>query len=144
MTARKKKPGPLKGSKHKRIVRSAFGQRLFDTRKARGLTQKELGAMTRLSKRMIAYYEANTSGPPVEILRKLSEVLNVTSSYLLGESPLKAPLQEEMTPSFRRYVEILKNLPPEDKKTALKMIEAIAAKSELTRKGKPNIESEKD
>jgi transcriptional regulator with XRE-family HTH domain len=136
MATRKKKTGPPKGSKHKGVVRSAFGQRLFDTRKARGLTQSELGKLVGLSKRMIAYYEANTSGPPVEVLRKLSEVLNVTSSYLLGESPLKAPVQDEMTPSFRRYVDILKSLPAEDKKTALKMIEAIAAKSELTRKEK--------
>ena len=74
MATRKKKPGPQKGSKHKGIVRSDFGQRLFDTRKARGLTQIELGKIVGLSKRMIAYYEANTSGPPVEVLRKLSEV----------------------------------------------------------------------
>jgi len=124
----KTKHGPRKGEKHTSVKRSAFGLRLFTTRKARGLSQMELGEMVDLSKRMISYYEGDTAGPPVEILKKIAKALNVTTSYLMQESPLKTTKEEEVPPSVRKHLDILKKLPAKEQKTIFHMIE-LASKN---------------
>ena len=124
----KTKRGPRKGEKHATIKRSAFGMRLFATRKARGFSQIELGEKIALSKRMISYYEGDTVGPPVEILKKISEALNVTTSYLMQESPLKTSKEDEVSPTVRKHLEVLKKLPTKEQKTIFHMIE-LASKN---------------
>lgn len=119
---RKGKPGPKKGQKHNDIVRSPFGERLFKARKARGLSQEELGEKIGLSKRMVSRYEGNFPGPPMETLIRFAEALDVTAGYLLGESPLKT-VKDHLKPELRKYVEALEKLPRSDRRTILRMIE---------------------
>ena len=125
---KKNKHGPRKGEKHSTVKRSAFGVRLFTTRKSRGLSQMELGEKIGLSKRMISYYEGDTPGPPVEILKKIADALNVTTSYLMLESPLKTLKEDDVTPTVRKHLEALKKLPAKEQKTIFHMIE-LASKN---------------
>jgi transcriptional regulator with XRE-family HTH domain len=124
----RKKHGPRKGIKHTTVKRSAFGSRLFTTRKAKGLSQKELGDLVGLSKRMISYYEGDTPGPPVAILKKLADTLNVTTSYLMQESPLKASNGEEISPTLRKHIAALKKLPTKEQKKVLEYADFLAGK----------------
>lgn len=110
------------------IKRSPFGERLFRARKARGFSQQELGAKASLSKRMVSRYEGDFTGPPMDTLTRLAQALNVTVSYLLGESTVKA-IEPEVPPSLRKHVEKLKKLPPKDQKAAIRMIDALAAQN---------------
>jgi transcriptional regulator with XRE-family HTH domain len=122
----KKKHGYPKGKKHSEIVRSPLGERLFKTRKARGLSQIELGSRVGLSQRMISHYEGDPpDGPPLSTLSKIAEVLNVTVSYLLGESTQKT-IKDSVDPKLRNYVLMLQKLPPSDRKVALRNIETLA------------------
>jgi transcriptional regulator with XRE-family HTH domain len=41
-----------------------FGTRLAELRQARGLSQEELAAAVDVSRRVIAYYEAQSAQPP--------------------------------------------------------------------------------
>lgn len=86
------------------------------------MTQEELGQKVGLSKRMISRYEGNFSGPPMETLKKFADALNVTSSYLLGESTLKL-VKDELSPEMRKYIDTLERLPRNDRKSILRMIE---------------------
>jgi transcriptional regulator with XRE-family HTH domain len=123
-----RKPGPTKGTKHTDVKRSAFGLRLFNARKARGMTQQELADKVGITKRMVANYEGLSDGPTVERVSELAHALGVTVSYLLGESTLKN-IEPEVPPSLRKHVEKLKKLPAKDQKTAIRMIDALAAQN---------------
>lgn len=124
----KKKPGPTGGKKHDEIVRSDFGERLFRTRKSRGLSQTDLGGKVGLSKRMISHYEGRAQeGPPLQTVTQIAAALNVTVSYLLGESPLKS-IKSDISPHLRKHVQALEQLPTKEQKTILNMIE-IASKN---------------
>lgn len=126
---KKMKPGPIQGKKHIEVERSPFGERLFKTRKIRGLSQTELGKRVGLSKRMISHYEGKAEeGPPLNTLSRIAEALNVSVSYLLGESTQKA-LGSEISPHLRKYVKELELLPPKELKTILNMIEIAVEKN---------------
>jgi transcriptional regulator with XRE-family HTH domain len=129
----KKKPGPPKGQKLNEVKRTPIGERLFRSRKARGLTQTEFGLRVGLSRRMVAHYESDETIPSVEVLTKMAEILNVTVSYLLGESTLKK-LDSDMKPLYRKHIEILQRLPINEQKTIIEMTETLELKQNLKKK----------
>ena len=132
---KKKKPGPLKGKKHSEIKRSEFGTRLFRARKARSLTQTELGKKIGVTKRVIAFYEGDNAGPSIDLLKKIAAALNVTTSYLVGESPQKI-IKDDIRPSLKKHIEKLQKLPPKDQKSIITMIDALELKNKVEVKNK--------
>jgi transcriptional regulator with XRE-family HTH domain len=122
---KQKKPGPPKGQKHVEVQRSAFGERLYKIRKARGLTQQQLGEKIGVTKRVIAFYEGNHEGPTPELLKKMAEGLKVTISHLLGQKPIQE-IKDTIKPSLRKYIDTLQTLSPQDLKAVLRMIELAA------------------
>jgi transcriptional regulator with XRE-family HTH domain len=120
-----KKPGPPLGQKHIEVKRSAFGERLYKIRKARGITQQELGKKIGVTKRVIAFYEGDHSGPTPELLQKMAGGLSVSVSHLLGQKPIQ-DIKETIKPSLRKHVDALQKLPPQDQKAILRMIELAA------------------
>jgi transcriptional regulator with XRE-family HTH domain len=122
----KTKPGPKRGLKHNEVKRSPFGMRLFNTRKARGLTQQQLGEKCGVTKRVIAFYEGDSQGPPVDLLKRFSEALTVTTSYLLGESPQKL-IKEEIRPVLRKHLEKLQKLSPKEQKKVVEYTDLLTS-----------------
>ena len=120
-----KKPGPPIGQKHIEVKRSAFGERLYKIRKARGMTQQELGDKIGVTKRVIAFYEGDHAGPTPELLQKMANGLNVSASHLLGQKPIQ-DIKETIKPSLRKYIDTLQKLSPQDQKAILRMIELAA------------------
>ena len=127
-----KKRGPVKGVKLEQVSRSEFGKRLFTIRRNKGISQEQLGEMVGVSFRMISYYERDVNGPPVLLLKKIANVLGVTASYLLGESPLKITINEEIKPQLKKAVQKLQKLPLKDQKTIIRMVDAFAVQSKIT------------
>jgi transcriptional regulator with XRE-family HTH domain len=123
-----KKPGPPKGQRHVEVKRSVFGDRLYKIRKARGITQQELGDKIGVTKRVIAFYEGDHAGPTPELLQKMTAGLNVSVSHLLGQKPIQ-DIKETIKPSLRKYIDTLQKLPPKDQKAAIRMIDALAAQN---------------
>jgi len=108
-------------------VEESMGERIRRLRLAKGLTQTELGRRTGLSKRMVAYYEIQGGMPSAALLVRLAEALGVSLAVLAGkketaESRLPAPESVRLWRRFKRLAE----LPPHDRKTVLKMIDAMA------------------
>jgi len=68
-----------------------FGPQLAQIRKARGLTQTELGQKLGVSQRVVAYYEQADAQPPGPLLLDLAQALQVSTDELLGRRPLKTP-----------------------------------------------------
>ena len=64
-------PQPHSGfdmAKHTKQAQASFGHRLATLRKAAGFTQQELADEIGASRRMIAYYEAESDHPPANLL----------------------------------------------------------------------------
>jgi transcriptional regulator with XRE-family HTH domain len=101
-----------------------FGERLAQLRKARGLTQSELGGRVGVSNRVIAYYEADDAQPPGALLADLAKHLQVSADELLGLKPVK----EKITPRvarLRKRLQRVERLPPADQRAILKMVDAL-------------------
>lgn len=62
-----------------------FRQRLREIRKKRGYTQEDVGKGIFMSKNEICAYERGTRCPPLEILIRLAEFLEVDFLWLIGK-----------------------------------------------------------
>ena len=60
------------------------GNRLKELRKAKGLTQAELGNILGVTKASICCYEKEARTPPVETIIDMMALYNVSSDYLIG------------------------------------------------------------
>ncbi|MCT4662305.1 MAG: helix-turn-helix domain-containing protein [Tissierellales bacterium] len=72
-------------------MNKTFGDILRTERKAKELSQIELGKLLNLSKQTISGYENNSSFPSQETLLKLSDIFSVSTDYLLGKSDERNP-----------------------------------------------------
>lgn len=63
---------------------SDFGSRLKNTRQSKKMTQKDLAKNLKIAQSTIANYENNVRFPGSDILRNISENLDVSLDYLLG------------------------------------------------------------
>lgn len=61
-----------------------FGERLRQTRKNKGYTQKELASIIGIAKSTLTGYEKDNREPDVIKIKKLAEALDVSAGYLLG------------------------------------------------------------
>jgi len=67
-----------------RAPEETIGERIRRYRKAKGLTQTELGDMVGLSQRLMTYYETQGGSPSADLLARFSAALGVPMNVLLG------------------------------------------------------------
>ena len=110
-----------------------FSLNLARFRKDRGLSQKDLAALSGISPRMIAHYEKYVSHPSLDKVETLSKVLGVSVNHLLG-------LDEQInnhrdfvssvdTRSIKQFKKIL-GLSPIDRSMIYKMVDGLMRKKE--------------
>jgi transcriptional regulator with XRE-family HTH domain len=116
-------------------VPEGFGPRLAAIRKARGLTQAEIGASVGVSQRMIAYYEAQKGSPPVSLLPRLAKTLGVTMDELFGLEPDKFGGPPRNVRLWRKLKGI-ESLPPRTRRHLLRLIDAFLETEALRKKDK--------
>ncbi len=79
------------------------GDRLRELRKAAGYIQEELGEKIKSGTRMINRYESGDVQPTGDVIRRMADVLDVSTDYLLGKSDLPNPdIREETLNSLER------------------------------------------
>lgn len=103
---------------------AGFGQRLATLRQRRGLTQTALGSAVGVSKRVIAYYEADGAQPPGAMLIDLARALRVSSDELLGLAPLRDTPSPKVARLLKR-LERLADLPPTEQRAVLKVVDGF-------------------
>lgn len=59
------------------------GNRIYELRKEKGLSQKELGALIGVSNKAVSKWETGASAPKTETIINLAAVLGVTAEELL-------------------------------------------------------------
>lgn len=70
-------------------MRDLFAQRICDLRNEKHLTQEQLADLIGVGKTTISNYEISYAHPSGKNLRRLAQALNVSTSYLLGETDLR-------------------------------------------------------
>ena len=105
-----------------------FGERLAQLRKAAGYTQEQLAAELGISRRRIAYYEAESAHPPVGFLADLARVLNTTTDALLGQGAgTRKSRPVSLSPRLERRLKQIERLSPKPKQQLLSIIDTFIA-----------------
>src|SRR5437764_15466362 len=78
-------------------VRAEFGRRLRRAREERDLSQATLAGMVGLNRTSITNIEVGRQGVSIEVLLDLAEILGLSATDLLPEtpSPVKPPISEK-------------------------------------------------
>lgn len=61
----------------------SFGNRLYELRKKSGLSQAELGNLLHVTNKAVSKWENGKAKPPLDLARKLADILNVSMNDLL-------------------------------------------------------------
>ena len=122
--------GSMAGQKSskKALVQESIGDRIRRLRLAHGLTQQQLALRVGLSRRMLAYYEIQGGEPRPDLLVKFAQVLDASVDTLTGyqSSPRRPAPPRPENPHLWRRLKRIEELPLHDRKTILKMIDAMA------------------
>lgn len=102
-----------------------FGERLKKLRRQKNLSQQEVADKLGMHFTNVSRYERGLAGPSSETLKKLAEILSVSSGYLVEgalEDGVQAHFEDrELLLQFQQVQE----LPEEDKTTVKKLLSAF-------------------
>jgi transcriptional regulator with XRE-family HTH domain len=105
-----------------------FPQRLSTMRKERNLTQQALADMVSLGITQMKRYEAGTSQPTLEVIRKLSQALRVSADELLFGKTERGPDED-----LRLQFEAISRFNDEEKKVVKSVLEGLLLTHEARR-----------
>ncbi|MEN9490277.1 MAG: hypothetical protein RJA63_726 [Pseudomonadota bacterium] len=101
----------------------SFALRLIALRRERGLTQQGFADATGIHVQQIKRYEADTSQPSAEALKKIAKAFGVTTDWLLFEDAERGPDED-----LRLQFEAMSQLTPEEKEVARAVLEGLLLK----------------
>jgi transcriptional regulator with XRE-family HTH domain len=102
-----------------------FGERLSIVRKERGITQQVLADAVGVHVTQLRRYEAGTSQPTVEVLRKLALALRTSADALLFDDHERGPEDD-----FRLQFEAIARLGDREKDVIREVLEGMLIKHE--------------
>ena len=108
----------------------SFGEILTSLREERGIYQKELAAILKVSVGTVSNYENNIHFPDQEALLQLADYFGVTVGYLLGRTSYRYSLDtlnEEYAPGMTvaELVDIIQHFSPQNTASFLDYIELL-------------------
>lgn len=112
----------------------SFGQRLAKIRKAKGLTQTELGARIGATQRAMHHYEKKADYPPVQKIVELAHALDMSVDELLGVDSNDQDSYRNINPKLAKRLRLASNLPSHELKALSTFIDALLLKQQM--KGK--------
>jgi len=112
---------------------ASFGVRLAALRKAAGYTQEELAEEIGISRRVIAYYEAESEYPPTTLLPQLAKAFDMTVDELLGTSSIKKAAKPSNS-RLQRRLQQLEKLGAREKRQVLQLLDTFIERERWKRK----------
>ena len=108
----------------------SFGEILTSLREERGIYQKELAAILKVSVGTVSNYENNIHFPDQDALLQLADYFGVTVDYLLGRTSFRYSLDtlnEEYAPGMTvaELVDIIQHFSPQNTASFLDYIELL-------------------
>jgi transcriptional regulator with XRE-family HTH domain len=112
-----------------------FGKQLARLRKDAGYTQQELANEIGATRRMIAYYEAESDHPPTNLLVELARALKVTTDELLGLKKAAATAKAKQPDSrLLRRLQQIEKLDTAKKRQIMQVIDTFIEHEQLKQK----------
>ena len=71
-----------------------LGNKIKQLREEKNITQANLAKLLDVSPSTVGMWEQNRRTPDIEILKKLSDILNVSVDYLLGKTDVRNYLED--------------------------------------------------
>jgi len=105
------------------MISMTFPKRLAELRKAKQLTQQALADAIDINVSQLKRYEAGTSQPTLDVLRKLAVTLSVNADLLLFDKSERGPDEE-----LRLQFETITRMPTEDKQVIKALLEGMILK----------------
>lgn len=112
----------------------SFGRRLAQIRKAKGLTQAELGARVGVSQRIMHHYENKAEYPPAQKIIDLALALDMSVDELLGVDKGSNEPYQNIKPKLAKRLRLASNLPTHDLKALSTFIDALLLKQKVKEK----------
>jgi transcriptional regulator with XRE-family HTH domain len=106
----------------------SLANRLSTLRKERGLTQQALGDLAEVHMMQIHRYEAGSSKPSIEVLKKLARALRVSTDELLFEKDERGPDDE-----LRLQFEAISRLDEKEKHVVIEVLDGLLLKHDAKR-----------
>lgn len=119
-----------------------IGERLKKLRKSRGFEAQYIAKLLNVAKSTYSGYENNKSVPNYETLKKLADIFNVSTDYLLGRTDIENvaiiegdEIPKELKDIGVEYLEVSKELKekgftPEKIRNLIKVIEELKLNEE--------------
>jgi len=101
-----------------------FPNRLAILRKQQGFTQQSLADAIEINVSQLKRYEAGTSQPTLDVLRKLAIALTVSADVLLFDKDERGPDEE-----LRLQFEAVTQMPKEDRQAIKTLLEGMIVKN---------------
>lgn len=105
-----------------------FAHRIAALRKQKGLTQQQLADRIETHVQQLKRYEAGSSQPTLEVIRKLAIALGVSSDQLLFGNEERGPDDE-----LRLQFEAISRFDPDEKQVVRSLLEGMILKHEARR-----------
>lgn len=110
------------------LTTMSLAQRLVTLRKQKGLTQQALADAIGLHITQVKRYEAGSSQPSLEALKKIAQTLRVTTDSLIFE-----PEELEPDEDLRMQFKAVSNMPTEERQIVKQLLEGMIIKYEAER-----------
>jgi transcriptional regulator with XRE-family HTH domain len=111
-----------------RLTTMSIAQRLVFLRKQKGLTQQALADAIGLHITQVKRYEAGSSQPSLEALKKIAQTLRVTTDSLIFE-----PDELEPDEDLRLQFKAISGMPEEERRIVKQLLEGMIIKYEAER-----------
>lgn len=109
-------------SKAKDPAREMIAARIREARKMAGLSQGQLAKLLKLHRPAVSEIEAGNRRVSAEELRKISELLDVSVAWIVGEAPDTIDIDD---PRIQLAARELKRMRPQDLDRLLKLLAAM-------------------
>jgi transcriptional regulator with XRE-family HTH domain len=100
----------------------SFGKKLRECREAKDFSQAELAKKINSYHSIIGKYERDEVKPTIDVVKKMSEALDTTAGYLLGESEDRELLKD---PTMLKRLNDIAKFPEQDKTYILYALDAM-------------------
>lgn len=110
------------------LATMSFGNRLAHLRKQRGLTQPAFAAEIGVHVSQLRRYEAGTSQPTLDVLRKMALTLAISADVLLFEED-----ERSIPDDIRHHLEAINQLDPDEHAAIRALIEGALLRHQARR-----------
>jgi transcriptional regulator with XRE-family HTH domain len=110
------------------MMHMPFPERLATLRKQQGFTQQGLADAIGINVSQLKRYEAGSSQPTLDVLRRLAVALSVSADVLLFDKNERGPDEE-----LRLQFEAVSHMPPEDRQAIKTLLEGMIVKNRARR-----------